>query len=297
MKRSNVSPTVSVIIPNHNYGKYLRQTIESVLGQAGVSLDVIVVDNGSTDNSLQVLERFGKNIRVFAQNDQGQAAARNVGLVHAKGTHIAFLDADDYWESTKLVTQLGLMSDSVQLVYSGIRIFDDFTGRTISTIEPTFRGDARFEYLTNPVRSLPPGGESSVVISNALFKKVGYFDERLSSASGRDYFRRCSTLTSFDFTPELFVNYRKHGNNQSKNLEKLQNNTKKAYEILFDDPVWEFSKPYLRSCWTKLHISVIKTYLKRFEIRKALIEVLEYRHHISNREKPLRMQNGKEKLV
>jgi len=296
VKINHVRPTISVIIPNHNYGMYLPQTIESVLGQVGVTLDVIIVDNGSTDNSLQVLERFGKNIRVFAQSDQGQASARNVGLIHAEGTHIAFLDADDYWESTKLVAQIGLMSESVQLVYSGIRIFDDLTGKTISTIEPTIRGDVRFEYLMNPVRSLPPGGESSVVITRELAKEVGFFDERLSSASGRDYFRRCSTLTAFDFTPELFVNYRRHGNNQSRNLENLQNNTKKAYEILFDDPVWEFSLPYLRSCWTKIHISVIKTYLKSFQIRKALIEVLEYFNHILIREKPLRKQNRKDML-
>ena len=100
---------VSVIIPNFNYGRFLKSTIDSALDQTYNNLEVIVVDNGSTDNSRFILESYGEKIRTIFQNNQGQAAARNNGLAIARGDFIALLDADDYWESSKIEQLLSLL--------------------------------------------------------------------------------------------------------------------------------------------------------------------------------------------
>ena len=123
--------TVSVLIPNHNYGQYLYKTIESVLEQTHTSIEVIVIDNGSTDNSRDILEGYGKSIQTVFQDDLGQAQARNYGLSRAQGNLIALLDADDYWEPTKIEKQITLFKSDYQFVYSGMRQFESISNTTV----------------------------------------------------------------------------------------------------------------------------------------------------------------------
>ncbi len=108
---------VSVIIPNYNYGRYIADAVNSVLNQTYTNIECIVINNGSSDNSLEALGLFKDRIVVIDQINLGQSGARNVGLDRAEGEFIAFLDADDYWEPTKLEDQLNLISNTTQLVY------------------------------------------------------------------------------------------------------------------------------------------------------------------------------------
>ena len=133
---------VSVIVPNFNYGRFLKSTIDSALGQTYNNLEVIVVDNGSTDNSRFILESYGEKIRTIFQNNQGQAAARNNGIAIARGDFIALLDADDYWESSKIEQQLALISNQSEFVYTGARQFKSESGATVKTILPVFKAIA-----------------------------------------------------------------------------------------------------------------------------------------------------------
>src|SRR5688500_1347785 len=90
-------PLVSVIIPNYNYAHYLPQAINSVLAQTYSQVEIIVIDDGSTDDSVTVLRSYGDRIRWLQQPNQGVSAARNVGAHNTKGELVAFLDADDFW--------------------------------------------------------------------------------------------------------------------------------------------------------------------------------------------------------
>ena len=92
-------PLISVIIPNYNYARYLSVAISSVLSQTYPNIEIIVVNNGSTDNSIQVLRQFGSQIILLDQQNLGQSGARNSGLRAAQGDLIAFLDADDFWRN------------------------------------------------------------------------------------------------------------------------------------------------------------------------------------------------------
>src|SRR5262245_47622214 len=102
-----MAPLVSVIIPTYNCAPYLSEAIDSVLLQAGVNMEIIVADDGSTDNTKEVLEKYGTRITYISQVPRrGASAARNLGIQHASGEFIAFQDADDIWFPKKLSTQL-----------------------------------------------------------------------------------------------------------------------------------------------------------------------------------------------
>lgn len=266
---------VSVLIPNHNYGQFLNKTINSVLEQTHTSTEVIVIDNGSTDNSRDILESYGKSIKSVFQTNLGQAQARNNALSKAQGNLIALLDADDYWEPTKLEKQIRLFESDCQFVYSGMRQFESVSNTTVRVIEPYFKGDCRLAFLKHPSRSIVPGGESSAIFTRDLAELVGKFDTTLSSASGRDFFRRCSAKTKFNFVSESLVNYRLHDSNMSKDSRLIMFDTNEAYRLLFEDPEWLFAQPFRRKCLSELHWSFFKTFVKKRNFLGALPELIK----------------------
>ncbi|MBV6496243.1 MAG: putative glycosyltransferase EpsE [Pyrinomonadaceae bacterium] len=113
---------ISVIIPNYNYARYLPEAIESVLAQTHKNVEVIVVDDGSTDDSKEVLASFGDRIRTIFQQNQGVSAARNRGVAESNGDFLAFLDADDAFLPSKLEKQLELFraDEEIGLVHVGM---------------------------------------------------------------------------------------------------------------------------------------------------------------------------------
>lgn len=254
--------TVSVIIPNHNYARYLSTAIESVLNQINCNVDLIIVDNGSTDDSREVINGFSGELTSIFQDNLGQASARNTGLKHAKGNLIAFLDADDYWEPNKLEMQIEMLSDDCQFIYTAIRQFDSESGSFLGSIKPKFEGDCRFSYLKYPSTAIVPAGESSALMVHSLIEKVGLFDDRLNSATGRDFFRRCSNFTKFGYVDSDLVNYRIHNRNMSSNSQLMMQDSELAYDLLFADPEWDFAIEYRSICLAKLQWSHLKTNLK-----------------------------------
>src|SRR5438045_4325502 len=93
---------VSVVIPNYNYARYVGDAVDSVLGQTYADLEVIVVDDGSTDASRDVLLSYGDSVKTISQQNQGVSAARNNGVAASRGEFVAFLDADDLWLPEKV---------------------------------------------------------------------------------------------------------------------------------------------------------------------------------------------------
>jgi glycosyltransferase involved in cell wall biosynthesis len=112
------SPAISVVIPCYNGAKYLRETLDSAVAQTLPPLEVIVVDDGSTDDSAAIAESYGPPVRVIRQSNQGESVARNRAISEAKGEWVAFLDADDLWLPEKLAEQAKLMTPAVGAVCS-----------------------------------------------------------------------------------------------------------------------------------------------------------------------------------
>ncbi len=103
-----VNPSVSVVVTTYNQARYIAETIESVLAQTHAPREIIVVDDGSTDETPSITARFGDRITCIRQKNQGIAGSRNAGIRRASGELIAFLDGDDLWEPGKLAAQVDL---------------------------------------------------------------------------------------------------------------------------------------------------------------------------------------------
>src|SRR5690554_3627666 len=128
---SNV-PLVSVVIASYNMGQYISQAVDSILNQMWSNLEVIVVDDGSQDNTPVVMQGYesDKRVRYFRTDNQGQPKAKNYGLKQAGGDFIAFCDADDFWEPNKLEVQIPLFDNpKVGIVYSEISNIDESGNR------------------------------------------------------------------------------------------------------------------------------------------------------------------------
>ena len=262
---------ISVIIPNYNYARYLDQAIQSVLKQTYSNLELIVVNNGSTDNSLKVLEKYANEIILIDQSNLGQSGARNSGLSRAQGELIAFLDADDFWEPNKLESQNQLVNDSTQLVYCGIMHFKDPGNGNEQILLPKYRGDCSKYFIDLPGASIVLSGESTALFSRDLLEKVGSFDAGLNSTAGWDFFRRCSRFTNFDFVNQPLVNYRLHSSNMSKSNSKVIQDMRLAYFKLFSDNDWLVPKEKEIEINRKLEWSYVKTHLKSFNMKLAFL--------------------------
>lgn len=262
--------TVSVVIPNYNYSRYLAEAISSVLNQSHAKIECIVVNNGSTDDSLKILHQFRSRITIIDQENRGQSGARNAGLDIAGGDFIAFLDADDYWSEQKIELQLKLLNDETELVYCGISKFDDDSGKEIERIAPKYRGSCSEAFLENPAVSVVLSGESTAVFSRNLLSQVGQFDSELNSASGWDFFRRASKFTNFDYVDLPLTNYRIHKKNMSKSIESNISDIRLAYSKLFGDLNWVVSETEAKKITRALEYTFLKTYIKDGNLSLAI---------------------------
>ena len=216
---------VSVVITCYNYGKYLQGCIESVLSQTYQDFEIIVVNDGSTDNTDEVMRGFLsiEKIHYIKQKNGGQANAKNIGIRNSKGEYIAFLDADDLWARTKLEKEIPLFSDSqVGVVYSRSRYINE-EGKEISFelsgkyLRP--RKGRVTEYLI--IDNFVPF--SSSVVRRQCFAKFGGFDESLKMSIDWDLWLRISTNYDFDYVDEPLLLYRLgHPGQMSRNAEERQ---------------------------------------------------------------------------
>jgi glycosyltransferase involved in cell wall biosynthesis len=213
-------PAVSVVIASRNYGQYLAGAIRSVLNQTFGDLEVIVIDDGSTDDTPEIVRPLlaDPRVRHFRTDGMGQSRAKNLGIQHARGEFIAFLDGDDEWLPTKLGRQLSLFADlSVGVVYSR-RALMDAAGNEIST--PTWNPTRGHIYDVLLVQN--PICFSSVVVRRSVFEAVGMFDPSLPLAIDYDLWLRVARHFEFDYVDEPLVRYRTgHANLSSRINERL----------------------------------------------------------------------------
>jgi glycosyltransferase involved in cell wall biosynthesis len=272
----NSCERISVIIPNYNYARFLDQAISSALNQTYPDIEVIVVNNGSTDESLVVLKKYEEKIILINQPNLGQSGARNSGLKSISGKYVAFLDADDYWEPDKLEKQHALINEDRQLVYSGIRQFRDSDPQNSKVVSPKFRGSCSELFLDIPGASIVLSGESTALFSVSLLKKVGDFDCKLNSSAGWDFFRRCSKHTRFDFVDEPLTNYRLHDSNMSNSFRNTIPDIERAYAKFMDDREWNISTKKKLNILKSLEFNFLKTYVKSQEIKLAALSIKKY---------------------
>jgi glycosyltransferase involved in cell wall biosynthesis len=212
--------TVSIVVASYNYDQYLREALNSIRGQTFEDWEAIIVDDGSTDDSLRIASGYlgDSRFRLLEQRHRGQSATKNTGIAAAHGQFIAFLDADDRWHPTKLAKQLELMRrPEVGVIYSRRRVINpagDVLGGDSRTL---FRGQ-----VTSPIYRDNFVCFSSSLIRRSVLDLIGTFDERINLAIDYDLWLRASRICGFDYVDEPLVDYRLgHANLSRRVAERL----------------------------------------------------------------------------
>lgn len=211
------APKVSIIVSNYNYGRFLFSCLDAITNQDYPNFEVIFIDDGSTDDSLEIAKNFSSRMRIISQNNRGVNSARNAGLHAAIGDYVALCDSDDIWEKNKLSLQMNLMSSSsgAILVSSGVRYFDS-EGSYLYESTPLYSGDISKHFVRFPSSALVINGPSAAIFRRDLALSIGGFDEKLrSNAEDWDFFRRLSQLGEFYFSHLPLVNVRIHNTSRS----------------------------------------------------------------------------------
>jgi glycosyltransferase involved in cell wall biosynthesis len=198
--------TVSVIIPYYRASQTIARAVESALGQTVLPLEILIVDDGSPEDAAEATKQFGSSVTVILKPNGGAASARNLGIDHAKGEWIAFLDADDYWEPAKLQRQLA-SSEDVGLVGSRWYTQDPGQPRCMAEIEdPEFFGRV-FRARSSEAFRVAMNLFTSVMLvrRNALGDQR--FDSSLETAEDRDLWIRLVASTDVYLVPEPLATY------------------------------------------------------------------------------------------
>jgi len=172
--QTDKNPSISVVIPTYNRGWILREAIDSVLNQDIGDFELIVVDDGSTDDTADILDGYGSAVRTIHQENGGVSAARNSGIAAAKGTYIAFLDSDDLWLPEKLRTQLAFFESHPDAL---ICQTEETWIRRGVRVNPKRRHRKPSGMIFEPSLELCLVSPSAVMIHRKLFCRVGLFDE------------------------------------------------------------------------------------------------------------------------
>lgn len=258
---------VSVVIPAHNAAPYLRDAIDSVLEQTYPRVEIIVVDDGSTDATAEIIGSYGSKISSIGLQQTGVAHARNVGAKESNGDVVAFLDADDLWLPRKLEFQMQVLiqDPSVGLVYTALHLVDEdlrFIGRQVAP--PGERALWNTLMIERPIMC----GIGTGIIPKEVFDEAGGFDERLSSGADCDLACRIAVRHRVSGIDMPLLMYRQHGSQMHRNPETTFHDMDLIFKKFFDEkvaPAWML--PYKNRAYANLYVSLAGGALMRKDRR------------------------------
>lgn len=213
---------VSVIIPTYNRADLIGQTLQSVLAQTYTEFEILVVDDGSTDGTVGLLNTYDQpQVRIIRQANQGEGMARNAGIRAARGEYLAFVDSDDLWEPTKLERQMDILGRSKERswAFCDAYVFESETGRKLYTFSQRCHTSTNFtpqklllcDYIASP----------TPVIHSSIFEEVGLFNTSPIAADW-DMWLRIASRYPIHFVSDVLAGYRIHGGMVSRNQSPLR---------------------------------------------------------------------------
>ena len=234
-------PAISVIIPAYNSAKTILETIDSVLRQSFTDFELIVINDGSSDRTLELLATVDDpRLRVLSFANGGLPVARNRGIANSQGEFVTFIDADDLWTEDKLELQLAALSQNsaAGVVYSWTTVMDEagksfYPGKSVS-----HAGDVRRQLLAN--NFIASG--SNVMIRRTAIESVGEFEPTLTSAEDWDYWLRLA-LAGWEFAvvPKAQILYRQSAGAMSSKIEVME-----KYNLLVVDRAFQLAPARLQ---------------------------------------------------
>ena len=238
MAATNSGIKISVVIPAYNVERFLPRCLKSVSAQTLKPEEVIVVDDGSTDNTAAVAAALGAT--VISQTNSGVASTRNLGIRNASGNWIALLDADDLWAPEKLERQAALIRPETVLVYTGIRVFDDGGIRDLRPAIDAISARKMLRYM-NPITP------STVMVKREAFMQVGGFRKGLDACEDWGLWFRLLPLGRFEAVPDPLTDYYIHPKSLSANPENMLH----AANIIIDATLTADLRGFERWAWKR----------------------------------------------
>ncbi len=223
---------ISVIIPVYNHEKYIAESIESVLNQSYKDFEIVVVDDGSTDRTPEILRDFGCKIKYIRQENKGGAAALNTAIRNSTGEYLAWVSSDDVFMPTKLEDQIKFFNENpgVDLTYADFYIIDK-NGEIKREVHSPYYSDRKTFVYNMLIGNFING--SSVMFKRSCIEKVGYFDEEMKyHADGNMWFRMLKHY-NFGHIPKPLLKYRWHNTNLSHDTEQMKRYLAIHYKKVF----------------------------------------------------------------
>jgi glycosyltransferase involved in cell wall biosynthesis len=206
-------PLVSIVVPTYNHGRYLAEALESILAQDYARLEIIVIDDGSTDDTVAVLRRFDGRITRESQPNQGQSAALNRGWALSRGAVLSYLSADDVLRPGAVRAAVAVMQahDDAAFVYGDFEIVDAESRvvRTVRTVERS---------VPDMVARLMPVSGPGAFFRRTAFERAGRWDSRFRQNPDVDFLLRLSLTGPFVHTPHVMAAYRLHAGSQTSQV-------------------------------------------------------------------------------
>jgi glycosyltransferase involved in cell wall biosynthesis len=235
MGKTGYNPLVSVIIPSYNHAEFLPVCLESILNQSYRNLECIIVDDGSTDNTEQVVSEFikeDKRIRYFRQENRGVSTARNTGLDMAKGDLITLMDADDWLNKKLYETQVQCIAENNLagrdfVVYSDHKIIrDDKEGEKVEDIQNTTGQLSKNELIQRMLGiergSYPPLHFNCCLISRSVFDDIRFTESQFAYVDLECWYRILISDAEFIYTPVTGMYYRRHQNLITSDRDRMR---------------------------------------------------------------------------
>lgn len=227
-------PTVSVLIPAYNAAEYISDAVRSALRQTYRDLEIVVIDDGSTDDTARMTEAFGQPVRTIRAPHAGVAAARNRGLREVRGRYILFLDADDMIGETLVARAVDFLERRPDLAFVFVNARLLIAGGRLSRprIPPECFGGAREAIVENPLRQVLDAGyiisSSGLCAPREAVDRAGLFDERLWGAEDFEYWSRFYLAQPIGYIADPLATLRRHDRNMSSVMEDLLPGTVRA---------------------------------------------------------------------
>jgi glycosyltransferase involved in cell wall biosynthesis len=228
---------VSVIIPTYNSAALLAQAIDSVLAQSALPAEIIVVDDGSTDATEQLVQRHGSRVKYVWQRNQGVSAARNRGVASASGEFVAFLDADDVWHPKKLELQMAAFRRSPDLGLLGTLAFD-WPIRSFPALPESIRFNAAVQVTWEELVVKNRLITSSVVVRRSVLEQTGEFDLQLQGPEDRDLWLRIAEVSKIANLPCPLTGYRMVEGSVSKQAATCHAGMRRILQKIDERHLW-----------------------------------------------------------
>ncbi len=229
---------ISVVIPTYNRAAYIKEAIDSALAQTHADVEVIVVDDNSSDGTAGIVASYGNKVKYIFQDNRERGAARNTGIRNSTGEYIAFLDSDDSWLPGHLGSCLEALSrvPGADASYSGSYMTDE-TGKIIGKLPAS-------AFTDDPLMQIVSGfssrgcNASSALIGRQVFEKAGMFSEvrELSGSEDWEMWARIAACSKLAFTGGFTAKVRFHGGKSSIDPVRMERSMKLAMHLVFANP-------------------------------------------------------------